>query len=529
MIKGVDLTGAESLFGDTLSDFDITVAVSNTRRVCYCEKTHRLTDEKYILTVSGNNVGVECSGEKSAFYALCDIAKRIEEGKLADGEYACAPSFAVRGYIEGFYGNPWSFEQRKSVMSLMAKNRMNTVYHAPKDDLYHREKWREEYPEDELAKLKELVDCAKEYYMSFSWCIAPGLSMKYSDEKEFDTLISKTKQLYSIGVRCFGLLLDDIDEELAFEEDKAVYGETVNAHIELINRYYVALKELDSSICLTVCPTLYHGKGSEYYISKLGRNIPPLVSVFWTGRDICSRELTSLEALKFIESTYHKPLYWDNYPVNDCSMFNEMHISPIINREADLYKYSEGIISNCMEYAECSKIPLITFADYLWDSVNYDPQKSWESAIRQVVGKEDTDNFVIFADHLYTSCLKDANSRRMYEAFDEIETAFKAGDREKAFAAAENYLGRMNACREYLKKDIPICRELKKWSKKFFVMCDILNGIFTFIATKDEKLLAEIFGLVEKYEAMPARISNDIDIKTELRNELDISITNGGT
>ena len=407
-------------------------------------------------------------------------------------------------------------------MSLMAKNRMNTVYYAPKDDLYHREKWREEYPEDELVKLRELVGLSRKYYMSFYWCVAPGLSMKYSDEKEFDTLVNKTKQLYSIGVRCFGLLLDDIDEELAFPEDKAVYGETVNAHIELINKYCSALTELDPSIRLTVCPTLYHGRGNEYYISKLGRNIPPLVSVFWTGRDICSRELTSLEAIKFSEHTCHKPLYWDNYPVNDCSMFNEMHISPIINRDADLYKYSEGIISNCMEYAECSKIPLITFADYLWDSVNYDPQKSWEAAIRQVVGKADADNFVIFADHLYTSCLKDANSRRMYRALDEIEAAFRSGDKEKAFAAAENYLGRMNACREYLKKDIPICKELKKWSEKFFVLCDILNNVFAFLMSRDEKLLAEIFGLAEKYEAMPARISNDIDIKSELKNELGI-------
>ncbi len=519
MVKGIENPAAwQELFAGVLSGLDISIKVSNTRRVCYCDKTHRLTDEKYILTVSGSNIGVECSGEKSAFYALCDIAKRIEENSLADGEYVRSPSFAVRGYIEGFYGSPWGFEQRKSVMSLMAKNRMNTVYYAPKDDLYHREKWREEYPKDELAKLKELVDCAKKYYMSFYWCIAPGLSMKYSDEKEFDTLINKTKQLYSIGVRRFGLLLDDIDEELTSEEDKAVYGETVNAHIELINRYYDALKEIDPSIRLTVCPTLYHGKGNEYYISKLGKNIPSLVSLFWTGRDICSRELTSPEAVRFIESTYHKPLYWDNYPVNDCSMFNEMHISPIIGRDPDLYKYSEGIISNCMEYAECSKIPLITFADYLWDSENYNPQKSWEVAIKQVIGKENADDFIVFADHLYTSCLKDANSRRMYAAFDEIETAFKSGDTQQAFAAAQNYLGRMNACKEYLKRDLPICKELLKWSEKFFVMCDILSNVFDFIATKDEKLLAEIDALISKYEAMPARLSNDINIREEIKN-----------
>lgn len=518
-----DIPAFNELFGNALNDFDINISYRDSRRTTYCEKSHRLTDEKYILKISDKKIGIECSGEKSAFYALCDIAERISENRLCSGEYICSPSFAVRGYIEGFYGTPWSHENRKSVMALMAKNRMNTVYYAPKDDLFHREKWREKYPEAELARLKELVDAAKRYYMDFYWCIAPGLSMKYSDEAEFDALMEKTKQLYSIEITDFGLLLDDIDEDLEFEEDKAVYGETVNAHIGLINRYYSALKEIDSSARLTVCPTLYHGKGDEYYISKLGQNIPPLVSVFWTGRDICSRELTSLEALKFIEGTHHKPLYWDNYPVNDCSMYNEMHISPIINRDADLWKYSEGIISNCMEYAECSKIPLITFADYLWDSENYNPQASWENAIKQVIGEENAESFMVFADHLYTSCLKDANSRRMYEAFDKIEEAFKAGDKTKAFMLAEKYLDKMYACKNYLMQDLPICRELAKWAEKFYVACDLTGRIFEYIQSRNEALKDEIFSLIDKYNSMPARLSNDTDIKGELKGIFNLN------
>ncbi|MBQ3045706.1 MAG: beta-N-acetylglucosaminidase domain-containing protein [Clostridia bacterium] len=519
----LNIPAFDELFGNALNGFDINIAYLNSRRTVYCEKLHRLTDEKYILGIADKKINIECSGEKSAFYALCDIAKRIDENRLCSGEFICSPSFPVRGYIEGFYGTPWSHESRKSVMALMAKNRMNTVYYAPKDDLFHREKWRDKYPEAELARLRELVDASKKYHMDFYWCIAPGLSMKYSDEAEFERLIEKTKQLYSIGITHFGLLLDDIDEELEFEEDRALYGETVNAHIELINKYYSALKETDPSARLTVCPTLYHGKGDEYYISKLGQSIPPLVSVFWTGRDICSRELTSFEALKFIECTHHKPLYWDNYPVNDCSMYNEMHISPIINRDRDLQKYSEGIISNCMEYAECSKIPLITFADYLWDSENYDSQQSWENAIKQVVGKENAASFTVFADHLYTSCLRDANSRRMYEAFDKIEAAFKSGDKQSAFSLAEEYLGRMYVCREFLMRDLPICRELTKWSEKFFVACDLTVKIFEFVQSRDEALKGEIFSLIDKYNAMPARFSNDTDIRGELKELFNIN------
>ncbi len=516
-----DIAAVSELFNDMLNDFNININYVNSRLTLYCEKSHRITDEKYVLTISDKNINIECSGKKSAFYALCDTAKRINEGKMHNGKYVCCPSFKVRGYIEGFYGPPWSNKNRMSVMALMAKNRMNTVYYAPKDDIYHREKWRELYPEEELSALKNLVDTAKKYYMDFFWCIAPGLSMKYSDEKDFSALLRKAKQVYSAGVRHFGLLLDDIDEELEFAEDKAVYGETVNAHIELINRFSSALHNIDNSISLTVCPTLYHGKGNEYYISKLGQNISPLISIFWTGRDICSRELTSPEAIKFIESTHHKPLYWDNYPVNDCAMYNEMHLSPIINRDKDLWKYSEGIIANCMEYAECSKIPLITFADYLWDSESYNSEESFENAIRQVIGNENAESFTVFADHLYTSCLKDSNSRRMYEALNKIEGALKNRDKEKAFSLAADYLKKMHDAKAYLMRDLPICNELRKWSEKFFVACDLFDNIFGFAQKREESRRAEILTLIDKYNALPARLSNDVNLKEELKEILN--------
>ncbi len=509
------------LFGNSIEDYKINISYIDSRLTSYCEVSHRLTDEKYILTISDKDIAVECSGEKSAFYALCDIVKRINEQKLQNGKYVCSPSFSVRGYIEGFYGTPWSDENRKSVMALMAKNRMNTVYYAPKDDLYHREKWRELYPEKELSNLKELAHTAKKYYMDFYWCIAPGLSMKYSDENEFKALMEKSRQLYSIGIRHFGLLLDDIDEELEYDEDKAQYKETVNAHIELINRYYAELQNIDNSLKLTVCPTLYHGKGNEYYISKLGQNISPLVSVFWTGRDICSRELTSFEAIKFIEGTHHKPLYWDNYPVNDCAMYNEMHISPIINRDKDLWKYSEGIISNCMEYAECSKIPLITFSDYLWDCENYHSEESFENAVRQVIGEENADDFIVFADHLYTSCLKDSNSRRMYDTLDKLETLYRKGDTETAFSLAQDFLNKMHKAKAFLMKDLPICKELSKWSEKFFVLCELFDKIFAFIQNREASVKNEILTLIDKYNSLPARLSNDINLKEELKEILN--------
>ena len=64
------------------NNIEINVTKENTQELCYCEKTSRVTDEKYILEVTTKDgktsVNIRCSGEKSEFYALCDIAQRAE-------------------------------------------------------------------------------------------------------------------------------------------------------------------------------------------------------------------------------------------------------------------------------------------------------------------------------------------------------------------------------------------------------------------------------------------------------------------
>ena len=82
--------------------------------------------------------------------------------------------FRKRGYIEGFYGETWERNCRISVMELMASYGMNTFYYAPKDDIYHREKWREPYPEKELSELKELYEKASENAGKASECVGCG-------------------------------------------------------------------------------------------------------------------------------------------------------------------------------------------------------------------------------------------------------------------------------------------------------------------------------------------------------------------
>ena len=57
------------------------------------------------------------------------------------------------GVIEGFYGRPWTREQRNSLFKTMSQCKgLNCYMYAPKDDRKHRAAWRELYDEVHVGK-----------------------------------------------------------------------------------------------------------------------------------------------------------------------------------------------------------------------------------------------------------------------------------------------------------------------------------------------------------------------------------------
>ncbi len=486
----------------------IETRIRNNRSHTYVEESRRVTDEKYFISsyFAGGSLWIKISagGKRGLYHACSNIIKQLSSGKLAIGEISDYPLFATRGYIEGFYGNPWNADEREDMLKLMAFHGMNTYYYAPKDDPYHREKWDRPYPADEIAALKKLIDLAEKNCITFFYCIAPGLGIRYSSDENYERLLNKLLTLYDAGARGFGLLLDDIPSELFHEEDKEAFdGEAVNAHIYLANKLYADLKKLDPTVVLTLCPLQYHGKGDEYYISKLGQNIPAGVRLFWTGKNICSQELTEREAMFFSESTLHRPLYWDNFPVNDAEMYNEMHLGFVTGREKGLYRYSAGLISNCMEYCECSKIPLITVADYLWNPEKYDEEASWEYAIRTVLG-DNADKFIWFADCMLTSCLKVENSPRLNEVLSRASTLLRAGDSAGAVRELRAYIANAQQCLHMMQcKGKKLYKEAKRWTRKFKVAIDVLILCADLIETRNAEKALMLRDSLNEYLSLP--------------------------
>ncbi len=382
-------------------------------------------------------------------------------------ESAAAP-FAVRGVIEGFYGNPWTREQRLELVEFLAAHGMNTFVYAPKDDPLVRRAWREAYAGDDLQPLTELVVRCGSYGVDLVYCVSPGLSIRYSDPGDINALSAKFSSVAALGVRKFGLLLDDIPTDLQHPEDQAAFHDLAGAHVHVLNE--VAAR-LGPDHRLVVCPTAYWGRGDEPYMVQLGRGTDPQVDIFWTGRAICSPTLDLEDAVRFAAATGRPPLFWDNYPVNDVAMGFELHIGPYRGRDPDLWRTARGVISNGMELFEASKIPFATIADYLASPATYDPEASWRAALLEVVGPDDLEAFALFADNVRSSCLAADDAPLVTHALERFAFRFDQGDGEAAAADLRDLAERLLAAADHLLRgpvrNAALVEECRPWIEAF--------------------------------------------------------------
>ncbi len=429
-------------------------------------------------------------------------------------------AFAVRGVIEGFYGKPWTMEERMGMLTFMKRHGYNSYFYSPKDDPYLREKWQAEHPAEQLARLRKLYKHATELSLDFYYCISPGLSMEYSSDAHFALLLQKYRRMFEEGVRHFGLFFDDIPISLLHDHDRTVFDNLAQAHVQVIRNLWEQLQAWSDETRLVVCPTQYYGLGSEEYIVYLGRHLPEPISIFWTGRFVCSPFLTERDAVKFRQHTGHRPLFWDNYPVNDLAMADELHIGPLIHRDPELYRHAKGYVANAMELSESSKIPLITTADYLRDPEHYDPEASWQRAVHEIAGAKDAEAFLKFADNVKSSFLNEQESLQLLEALHEFRFWFLHRDQAVAVKRLMDIFLEMEQTATYLMhqmKNQKLAVEIKSWLRKYWHWAKVGQSAVSLIdaGRKGEKLKAAFHFVRLKHwlrrtEKLPRKVCGNV-------------------
>jgi hyaluronoglucosaminidase len=394
-------------------------------------------------------------------------------------------AFAIRGLVEGFYGRPWTHVQRLEMIEFIGRRGMNRFLYAPKDDPYLRSGWQRPYPEAELGRIGELVGAGAAVGVEFQYCLSPGLSIRYSSAADRELALAKLLAVAAVGVRHFGLLLDDIPQRLQHEADLAEFSSLAEAQVALGNEVYRRLRSAIPDATLAVCPTQYWGYGNEPYLTDLGHGLDQRIELFWTGRAICSATLDVADAKVFTAATGRPPLYWDNYPVNDVAMGHELHLGPYRGREADLADHAAGVIVNPMELFESSKIPVATICDYLRSPWDYDPEVSWQAAVRDVAGAE-SDAFADFADNVRSSCLSASDAPALCYALEELTFGSLIGDQQRALATLAPLAVRLRAAADRLAGPGPsnpgLIAEAQPWLESFGIGVSALEELSALVA-----------------------------------------------
>ncbi len=298
------------------------------------------------------------------------------------------PSFPERGVVEGFYGTPWTHQDRVDILRFEGAHAMNVYYYAPKDDPYHRKLWRDAYPPEAQQRLGELARAAQQNFVDFCFAISPGLTMAYSSERDFEVLTDKLASVGKLGVSCFALFLDDVPQDLQDPQDRAQFKTLAQAHIYLTNKLYKHLKEQSAANRLLLTPTTYTNEwGNRDYLQELGAGADPGVSIVWTGPKVFSPAITVEQAREWGGYLHRLPLIWDNFPVNDGTRWCR-YLGPLTGRDPHLPSVVRGLVSNPMNEARASLIPLQTIADYLWNAAAYDPAQSETHAVVSQYGED---------------------------------------------------------------------------------------------------------------------------------------------
>jgi hyaluronoglucosaminidase len=393
---------------------------------------HGTKDKKHIV-ISGHE-------EAGTYYGTQTFEQIIVERNGTDWipevEIKDWPTMPIRGSIEGFYGEPWSHQDRLRQLEFYGEQKLNSYIYAPKDDPYHREKWKEPYPADKLAELAELIKTAEENHVTFTFAISPGNTITFSSEADLKALIDKAQAMWDLGVRSFALFLDDIDPSLRSPEDRAKFGSDPNpsaaAHAYLLNRFTEEfINTHEGAERLITVPTDYTGNGPTPYRDRFAALLDKDTVVMWTGQKVVSEQVSAEEADEVHGVFNHDMLLWDNYPVNDYDR-NSLFLGPIVGRDADLAKHGVvGLSANPMNEAEASKIPLYTIADYTWNPAAYNPVDSWKRSIK-AFGGHAAETLKTVAENMYSSPINTTESLTLTPLIDEFWKAYVAGDADQA-------------------------------------------------------------------------------------------------
>ncbi|MFI1887264.1 beta-N-acetylglucosaminidase domain-containing protein [Streptomyces jumonjinensis] len=377
-------------------------------------------------------VAVDGVGGSGLFHGVQTLRQLISGSSGKGGSVAGVlvrdwPGTAVRGAAEGFYGEPWTQEERLAHLDFMGRTKQNRYLHAPGDDPFRQARWRDPYPEAQRADFRELAERARRNHVTLAWAVAPAQQMCLADDGDVQALIRKIDAMWALGVRAFQLQFQDVSyTEWHCARDARVFGSGPEAAARAQARVTGAVarhlaERRPAAEPLSLMPTEFYQDGATEYRTALARELDPRVQVAWTGVGVVPRTITGRELAEARDAFGHPLVTMDNYPVNDYAQ-DRVFLGPYTGREPGVAAGSAALLANAMPQAAASRIPLFTTADYAWNPRGYRPRESWEAAISELADGDARSERALraFAGHHSSSILSPAESEHLSPLLDDF-------------------------------------------------------------------------------------------------------------
>jgi hyaluronoglucosaminidase len=376
----------------------------------------------------------------------------------------------MTGVVEGYYGRPWTHEARRDVVRFLGEHDMNTFVYGPKNDPFHRDRWREPYPDAELAELALTAREARRAKVRFVYALSPGLDVCYACNDDRRAVKRKLRQLVHAGVKRFALFFDDAPIRLSHPEDVERYGgdgpdALARAQAELVHRTRAWLRRRGLPALAFMVPTDYFGTTCSPYLAALDEALSRNLAVGWTGTAVIPAVITAEQATLRRECLGGRPLVlWDNFPVNDAVLSSNLHLGPFTGRAPDLgAALGGGHLLNPMTQAHASLVALGAAAAYFADPAGYDAETAWRASLAELAPVGTLD---VLAEQTRSSALDLDDARALASAIDALDATYAGADWTAAVEALEAELTREQTAADgidYFLSDMPLGVEIAPW------------------------------------------------------------------
>jgi hyaluronoglucosaminidase len=289
------------------------------------------------------------------------------------------------GVIEGYFGKPWRHEDRKRVLTRLRELGYSWFHHAPKADAYLRRRWREPHPPAAFAELADLSAHCRSLGMRFGIGLSPYELYREDTGAARADFLTKLRALDEIGIDDLAILFDDTRgdvPDLAAREAEIVHAAlaaTRASRVVMCPTYYSDDRMLD----------VVFGQRPPGYLDDLGRRLDPRVGVYWTGEEICAREIGVGHLARVAESLRRKPTLWDNYPVNDGPQMSRfLHLRGFTGRPRAIGPHLAAHAINPALQPHLSLIPAATLVASYRQGPAYAYMQAFREAAHTLAGAE---------------------------------------------------------------------------------------------------------------------------------------------